>query len=294
MKKIFTLCFAAFSLFNAAIAQESIPYKANWIALSDADSDTNKGTPNANHSFWNLGGWVSVAENGDKPFYIPVTTVDGNKVHVMNSMEFVDNKQSKAYDSWLISPAIDLSTEGGKVVCIKAGKEKIENPSSNISIFYSTDYKGDITTATWTPVAESIIPADQAGLGISAIGTFEKEISLQNNNVVFGIKAHSSGLTAGPKQGKLRVMAFEINSPNSLDNVTDLGIKVYPNPVKDIININSDETIEKAEIFNVSGQNVLSASFTNQISVASLPAGYYILKVKLENGKAATHTFIKK
>lgn len=294
MKKIFTLCFAAFSLFSAAIAQESIPYKANWIALPTADADPNKGTPTADPSNWNLGGWISKTENGDRPFYIPVTTIDGVKVYIDNTMEFVDNKHTKQYDSWLISPSFNLSVEGIKIISLKAGKEKIENPSSNISLFYSTDYTGDIATATWTPIAENIIPADQAGLGTSVIATTEKEITSNASNIVFGIKAHNSGIAAGPKQAKLRVTAFEINLPNSVENVTDLGIKVYPNPVQDIININSEDAIEKAEIFNVSGQNVLSASFTSQISVASLPAGYYILKVKLENGKAATHTFIKK
>ncbi|MGL5920093.1 MAG: T9SS type A sorting domain-containing protein, partial [Bacteroidales bacterium] len=196
--------------------------------------------------------------------------------------------------SWLISPAINCSTEGEKIISFKTNKENLVNISSNISLFYSLDYSGDVTTATWIPVAENVIPSDAAGLAPDKMTFVEKTLNIKEDNVVFGIKAHASGAAAGTKQAKLRVTGFEINLPNSLDNVTDLGIKVYPNPVTDIININSDEAIEKAEIFNVSGQNVLSASYTNQISVTSLPAGYYILKVKLENGKAATHTFIKK
>lgn len=290
MKKIFTLCFAAFSLFNAAIAQESIPYKANWIALPDAEKDENKGKPTANQSLWDLGGWVSVTEAGDRPFYMTVS----NSVHVGNNMEFADNKQTKEYTSWLISPAIDCSSEGENIVSFRTNKENLTNVSSNISLFYSLDYTGDVSSATWIPLAENVIPADAAGLAPEKMTLVERALNMKESKVYFGIKAHNSGLPAGTKQAKIRVTEFEINTPNSLDNVTDLDIKVYPNPVKDIININSDETIEKAEIFNVSGQNVLSASFTNQISVTSLPAGYYILKVKLENGKAATHTFIKK
>lgn len=290
MKKIFTLCFAAFSLFNAAIAQESIPYKANWIALPGADSDPNKGKPEADQSLWDLGGWASVAESGARPFFMAVS----KGAYLANTMEFGDGKQEKEVSSWLVSPSFDFSGEGDKVISFKIGKEKVENASSNASFFYSLDYTDDVKTATWTLIAENIIPADQAGIGASKMATIEKTVPLNAANIVFGIKAHNSQAPAGTDQTKIRVTAFQINLPNSLDNVTDLGIKVYPNPVKDIININSDETIEKAEIFNVSGQNVLSASFTNQISVASLPAGYYILKVKLENGKAATHTFIKK
>lgn len=290
MKKIFTLCIAAFSMFNAAIAQESIPYKANWIALPAADADPNKGNPEADQSLWDLGGWSSVAEEGNRPFFIAVSKGS----HLANTMEFGDGRQEKVYTSWLISPSFDFSGEGDKIVSFKAGKEKVANASSNISIFYSLDYTGDVNTATWVPVAENVIPEEQQGIGSSAMATIEQTIPSKATNIVFGIKAHDSQIPAGTTQTKIRVTAFKINLPNSLENVTDLGINVYPNPVKDIININSEEAIEKAEIFNVSGQNVLNASFTNQISVSSLPAGYYILKVKLENGKAATHTFIKK
>ncbi|MGL5786040.1 MAG: T9SS type A sorting domain-containing protein [Bacteroidales bacterium] len=287
MKKIFTLCIAAFSMFNAAIAQESIPYKANWIALPEADADPNKGKPEADQSLWNLGGWSSISEDGNRPFFIAVSKGS----HLANTMEFGDGRQEKEQTSWLISPAFDLSDKMDKIVTFKTGKV---NSSSNISLFYSLNYNGDVKTATWNPIAENVIPIEQSGIGTSKMITVEKTIPVKETKVVFGIKAHNSNIGADVEQAKIRVTAFEINLPNSLENVTDLGINVYPNPVKDIININSEEAIEKAEIFNVSGQNVLNASFTNQISVSSLPAGYYILKVKLENGKAATHTFIKK
>lgn len=290
MKKIFTLCIAAISIFNTAIAQESIPYKAKWTALPTADADPNKGKPEADQSLWDLGGWTSVAEVGARPFFMAVS----KGAHLPNTMEFGDGRQEKEYTSWLISPAFDFSGEGDKVVSFKTGKEKVDNASSNVSFFYSLDYAGDVKSATWTPIAENVIPAEQAGIGASKMAIIEQTIPSKATNIVFGIKAHDSKIPAGTDQTKIRVTAFEINLPNSLENVTDLGIKVYPNPVKDVININSEEAIEKAEIFNVSGQNVLSASFTNQISVATLPSGYYILKVKLENGKAATHTFIKK
>lgn len=56
-------------------------------------------------------------------------------------------------------------------------------------------------------------------------------------------------------------------------------ISVYPNPVKDILNINAQKNVEKAEVYNLSGQLVLTAKNQNQVDMSTLPAGNYVVRI---------------
>ncbi|MBK9742664.1 MAG: T9SS type A sorting domain-containing protein [Saprospiraceae bacterium] len=67
----------------------------------------------------------------------------------------------------------------------------------------------------------------------------------------------------------------------TLDWVSD--INVYPNPVSDILHLQTEETWMKAEIFDVSGRIIRSASLSSQsIDVSTLESGTYF--VRLRNG----------
>lgn len=68
---------------------------------------------------------------------------------------------------------------------------------------------------------------------------------------------------------------------------------IYPNPVKDVLFIKSKEKIVKAEIYDVAGRILNSASVTdNSINVSELPKGNYIIKLSTKD-KAVTQKFIK-
>jgi hypothetical protein len=69
-------------------------------------------------------------------------------------------------------------------------------------------------------------------------------------------------------------------------------ISVYPNPVKDVLTISSNYTIEEITVYNIQGQLVLESNNTNQIITSSLPIGQYLIKVK-SNGLYSTNKFIK-
>ena len=72
------------------------------------------------------------------------------------------------------------------------------------------------------------------------------------------------------------------------DNLT-----IYPNPVADVLRIN--EKIHSAVVMNSAGQTVLTANDTEQINVAHLPAGVYILKIQQRpNGAYLVKKLIKK
>ncbi|WP_333600304.1 T9SS-dependent choice-of-anchor J family protein [Flavobacterium sp.] len=66
----------------------------------------------------------------------------------------------------------------------------------------------------------------------------------------------------------------------------NVGLKVYPNPVKDVLTISSDKNISKIQVVNVLGQEVMS-KFTDSteslLDTSSLTAGTYLVKITSDN-----------
>ncbi|WP_449386693.1 DUF7619 domain-containing protein [Chryseobacterium lineare] len=80
--------------------------------------------------------------------------------------------------------------------------------------------------------------------------------------------------------------ASEINKENNT-------VSIYPNPVKDVLNIQSKNEIVKAEIYDAAGRILISASVKgNSINVSELPKGNYIIKLFTKD-KTFTQKIIK-
>ena len=67
----------------------------------------------------------------------------------------------------------------------------------------------------------------------------------------------------------------------STEDIFAANFSVYPNPAKNLINISTVKSIEKAEIFSIIGKRVVSTTSlkNNKIDVSSLAKGVYILKL---------------
>lgn len=67
---------------------------------------------------------------------------------------------------------------------------------------------------------------------------------------------------------------------------TNFNFTAVPNPAKDILNLNSAETITSVAIYNLLGQEVMNKTInatTSQINVSGLSNGTYLMKVKGNN-----------
>jgi len=71
------------------------------------------------------------------------------------------------------------------------------------------------------------------------------------------------------------------------------GLKIYPNPAKDIVKIDSKDAIETYNIFSMAGQKVLSGSNAKEINIQSLAKGNYILQVKTKDNKTQSTKLVK-
>ena len=72
-------------------------------------------------------------------------------------------------------------------------------------------------------------------------------------------------------------------------------IKMYPNPVKNSLTIDADSSIQKVSVYNILGQEVMTASpksNSTTLQTSALQKGVYILKTDIE-GNISTNKIIK-
>ncbi len=112
-------------------------------------------------------------------------------------------------------------------------------------------------------------------------------ISINNGLVpakILSLESGSGTLYAGSdKAGVWKCSIYELLDINSylLDK-----IKIYPNPVSEILNIETPET-STLEIINIQGQIVSTKTIsdkTGSIDVSELRSGVYTLRIKTDNG----------
>lgn len=72
------------------------------------------------------------------------------------------------------------------------------------------------------------------------------------------------------------------NTTASTEDVFANKFSVYPNPSSDVLNIRTNEPIEKVELYNTIGQLIVAKKTTN-INISSLKTGIYILKIYSRN-----------
>lgn len=80
-------------------------------------------------------------------------------------------------------------------------------------------------------------------------------------------------------------------STASVDDVFSSKVSIFPNPASSLLTVSSNKTIDKIEIFNLLGKNIISSK-SNLINVTNLSSGIYLLKVSSGN-KIASKKFIK-
>jgi len=95
---------------------------------------------------------------------------------------------------------------------------------------------------------------------------------------------------------KFNILVMSTNTTADIVDNELLSFSIFPNPVKDVLNVQSQETISKVAIYNLIGQEVIVLipnSSNLEIDLSGLDAGIYVIKV-LSNNKEMNKRFIKK
>lgn len=88
----------------------------------------------------------------------------------------------------------------------------------------------------------------------------------------------------------IKAIAGIENTPDAIENINAGNIAVYPNPAKDVVNV---ENATQIEIFNLIGAKILSTNGTS-INVSGLANGTYILHATTSNNQNINQKIIKK
>lgn len=75
-------------------------------------------------------------------------------------------------------------------------------------------------------------------------------------------------------------------------DLNKIAIKYYPNPVKNILTISTDKTVNTISVYNLTGQLVQEVNNSNIIDLSKLLSGVYLLKTKVD-GHLETVKIIK-
>ena len=101
------------------------------------------------------------------------------------------------------------------------------------------------------------------------------------------------------KLGKRKTIVKKIIK-TALASVTELKgnfqFKTYPNPVSNVLHIESEQYFEVAseiEITNTLGQSVLKTGFKNEINVSEISQGFYNLKISTGNRQVYHSKIVK-
>jgi hypothetical protein len=162
----------------------------------------------------------------------------------------------------------------------------IRLPNENLLICDGNSGRLFEITATNDIVWNYIIPMNNTTGEISSQG----DVLESGNSTFKGIKYSTDyeGFTGKDvTPGDPIESNFNLNTCLSLstDNLFNNNITIYPNPVIDLININTSLTILEVEIYDVLGKRLNYIKVNNRkIDVSGVNSGVYILKIKTEIG----------
>ncbi|MFN8287692.1 MAG: T9SS type A sorting domain-containing protein [Chitinophagales bacterium] len=153
-----------------------------------------------------------------------------------------------------------------------------------------------VTTNTAAVIVEAgtVLTATQFTPGASFIwylnGTF-----IPNANDSTYVVTQTGDYMVATTNGSCQKYSNSVNViVNGIEDAQDNALSVYPNPATELLIISCDEEIETAEVYSITGQQVLFVrGQITKINVAPLAGGLYTLKTKSVSGKNAVKKFSK-
>lgn len=233
-----------------------------------------------------------VTANYDYSFYLQTSDKTYSGINVYNSLF-----RGKPGDSLVIRGTIseytNLTEIGDVTYSYNFHDKKEVTPVTITSADFSETYEGMLVTVKNVhfenagqkiPVANTSFNfTDSKGTGVMYINLSSRLVGeyLPSDNVdVTGIISQY--------RDTYQILPRDINDfklSTDVSTAKQVKINVYPNPVKDVLSINTLKSISMVSFYNLTGQLVLSLRpSSNQINVSNLHQGIYLLRVDFSDG----------
>ncbi|WP_333853698.1 GEVED domain-containing protein [Epilithonimonas sp.] len=138
-------------------------------------------------------------------------------------------------------------------------------------------------TSPWT--GSITIPAT------ATIGTTRMRVRLHDSSLTPNLTPCGTSSFGQVEDYTLNIGALSVN------DVSKNGIKAYPNPVKDIFNIEAQGKIKSVKVFDVTGKQLLTKDLNevkSQIDFSRFNSGVYVVTTTMEDGSTSSTKVIKK
>ncbi len=113
-----------------------------------------------------------------------------------------------------------------------------------------------------------------------AIGLNEALDCFYNSNIdSTSTEDYYSGILPG--MGSFEFSALGIDEVD----VSAIKLNIYPNPTSDVIHISSNVELTKLELFDILGKQVLTTKNCQELNIAHLKTGVYLLKMQSSKGQ---------
>ncbi len=100
--------------------------------------------------------------------------------------------------------------------------------------------------------------------------------------------------TLGSAYGQIEDYTIHVENVLSAIETNSKSVKLYPNPVHDLLNVSDHGQVRSIMIFDLTGRLILSSSKSTGIDFTKVPSGLYIVNLILKDGKTESHKIIKK
>jgi len=193
----------------------------------------------------------------------PVLTV--NKTQIDN-LVYVEGQGPSASDSFNI--------EGNQLT----GADVIIVPNDDFEVSLDNNvFLNEIVLTTYDGITTPIYVRLKLGLNIN---TYNGTVSVSGGGVTAPLVVSVSGEVTDP-------------TASVKDNNIE-GLKIYPNPASNLVNIVSNEIgYKEVKIFNVLGKCVLDITTDQAVNISNLTPGVYILNIKQDGKKASSKLIVK-
>lgn len=276
---------------NASATNKNCIYYVNGSAVN-TNTNVISGTSCANLSLTDVGG----------NFYAPLnfTATTASYSCTLNGYRMLTLPYEATIPSGINAYTLQYSTTEVNGSKITNGKIPANTPVLIVgSGTFSFDGSGSVSTPHNVKVNDmnGVYIATKAYAGsyylntVNGVTALYKSVSGSEPTInAFGsFLSPSMSVTASSLALRLDGVLLDIENSGQKWN----GFKVYPNPVKDVLNIDFSGDNVSCAIFDMQGKQVLELTPGNkQFNVSSLPNGVYVLKVT-DSEKTSTYKVIK-
>lgn len=262
---LFIICLATFQFVNSQVEIFNEDFQTG-LPLTFTIVDNDGLTP---HS--------SVSEFGNA--WISLVDPSNSNDTIVGSTSYFD--PAGTADRWLITPAITLGSYGNFLFW----DAKSHDPSypDSYKIFISTtDTQLSSFTDTLAVVISEISDWNSRSINLSEIGYNDQTVYIAFvNQTEDGFKLYIDDIRV------------EKENTSSISTLESTKFNVYPNPVSNVLHIETVKEIEVVRIISPEGKIILETLYSNEINVEGLQPSVYYIEIE-SAGESFRTPFIKK